>query len=175
MVQAAQSGRGANPVSPCSTDRHWPTLWGVFGQPQMRPVLVVVADVLSHQSFQVPLVHDDDVIQQVPSAAPHPTLGHSVLPRTAKGSAHGLAFHVFRRRHDVFAKFRVAVKIRNLCAGTYGHASRICCTIQSALGLLVTWKRRILRRSWPMTKKQYGTPNVSVGTVKKSMAAMASR
>jgi hypothetical protein len=29
------------------------------------------------------------------------------------------------------------------------------------------------RRSWPMTKKQYRTPKVSVGTVKKSMAAMA--
>jgi len=26
-----------------------------------------------------------------------------------------------------------------------------------------------------MTKKQYNTPNVSVGTVKKSIAAMASR
>jgi hypothetical protein len=32
-----------------------------------------------------------------------------------------------------------------------------------------------LRRSWPMTKKQYRTPNVSVGTVKKSIAAMAPR
>jgi hypothetical protein len=28
---------------------------------------------------------------------------------------------------------------------------------------------------WAMTKKQYRTPNVSVGTVKKSIAAMASR
>src|SRR5260370_1489711 len=30
-------------------------------------------------------------------------------------------------------------------------------------------------RSWPMTKKQYKTPKVKVGTVKKSMAAIASR
>ena len=36
-------------------------------------------------------------------------------------------------------------------------------------------KCRIFRRSWPMTKKQYRTPKVSVGTVKKSIAAMASR
>jgi hypothetical protein len=31
------------------------------------------------------------------------------------------------------------------------------------------------RRSCAMTKKQYSTPMVSVGTVKKSIAAMASR
>src|SRR5882762_5783035 len=63
----------------------------------------------------------------------------------------------------------------NLCGSLKAHASRNCCTTQSALGLRVTLKCRILRRSWPMTKKQYRTPNVSVGTVKKSIAAMASR
>src|ERR1700719_1364409 len=34
------------------------------------------------------------------------------------------------------------------------HASRICCATQRALGFRVTLKRRILPRSWPMTKKQ---------------------
>jgi hypothetical protein len=43
------------------------------------------------------------------------------------------------------------------------------------VGLRVTLKYRIRRRSWAMTKKQYSTPNVKVGTVKKSIAAMASR
>jgi len=43
---------------------------------------------------------------------------------------------------------------RNLFVGAYGHASRICCTIQSALGFRVTLKWRIFRRSWPMTKKR---------------------
>jgi len=61
------------------------------------------------------------------------------------------------------------------CTEVYGQASRICCTTQRAFGFLVTLKRRILRRSWPMTKKQYSTPKVIVGTVKKSMAAIASR
>ena len=37
------------------------------------------------------------------------------------------------------------------------------------------WKRRILRRSWPMIKKPYSTPKLMVGTVRKSIAAMASR
>src|SRR5215469_9235662 len=64
---------------------------------------------------------------------------------------------------------------KNLCGCLYAHASRNCCTIQSACGLRVTLKCRILRRSWLIAKKQFRTPNVSVGTVKKSTAAMASR
>src|SRR6516162_9758482 len=64
---------------------------------------------------------------------------------------------------------------KNLCGCWEAHASRNCWTTQSAWGFLVTLKCRILRRSWPMTKKQYSTPNVSVGTVKKSIAGMASR
>src|SRR5467141_3763803 len=63
----------------------------------------------------------------------------------------------------------------NLCGSLKAHASRSCCTIQRASGFRVTLKCRILRRSWPMTKKQYRTPKVSVGTVKKSIAAIASR
>jgi hypothetical protein len=59
--------------------------------------------------------------------------------------------------------------------GAYGQASRICCTIQAAFGFRVTLKLKIFRRSCPMMKKQYNTPNVIVGTVKKSIAAMAVR
>ena len=42
-------------------------------------------------------------------------------------------------------------------------------------GCGVTLKCRILRRSCSMTKKQYTTRNVAVGTVKRSKATMASR
>src|ERR1017187_6607860 len=49
-----------------------------------------------------------------------------------------------------------------------------CCTIQMLVGWRVTLKCRMRRRSWPMMKKQYRTPKVRVGTVKKSMAAIAS-
>jgi hypothetical protein len=55
---------------------------------------------------------------------------------------------------------------KNRCGCLKAHASRNCCATQRALGFRVTLKCRILRRSWPMTKKQYRTPNVSVGTVR---------
>src|SRR5215469_1322507 len=141
----------------------------------MRSILMVVADILGQQPLQVPLVQDNHVIEQVSSTTPDPTLRNPVLPRTAKGSADRLASHLFRERHHVAAKLRVSVEHKNRCAGTYGHASRICCAIQRVVGFRVTPQRRILRRSCPMTKKQYSTPKVSVGMVKKSMAAIASR
>src|SRR5262252_6598982 len=56
------------------------------------------------------LMEHDHVVQQVSAATPHPTLGNSILPRTPKGSAHGLASHILRRRDYVLAKFRVVVK-----------------------------------------------------------------
>src|SRR5215471_102321 len=56
------------------------------------------------------LMEHDHVVQQVSAATPHPTLGNSILPRTTKGSAHGLPFHILRRRNYVLAKFRVVVK-----------------------------------------------------------------
>jgi len=42
-------------------------------------------------------------------------------------------------------------------------------------GWLVTLKCRMRRRSCAITKKQYSTLKLSVGTVNKSMAAIASR
>ena len=138
----------------------------------MRPVLVVVAHILRHQPLQMPLIQDDHVVQQVSSAAP--------TQRSATPFCHGL-----RKAEPVgwlpmsltaettsLSNLESRSNNRNLGAGAYGHASLICCTIQRALGFRVTLTPGILRRSWPMTKKQYRTPEVSVGTVKKSIAAI---
>lgn len=64
--------------------------------------------------------------------------------------------------------------IRNLGAVPNGNASRNCWMIQALVGYFVRLKCRRRRRSWLMTKKQLRTPKVIVGTVKKSMAAIAS-
>ena len=49
----------------------------------MRPVLVVMADVLVHKSLQMPLIEDDHMVKQIAVAVANPTLGDDVLPRTA--------------------------------------------------------------------------------------------
>src|SRR5260221_1939087 len=53
----------------------------------MRAVLVVVANILSEQAFQVAFVNCDDVIQEITPATPYPTLCNSILPRTLERSA----------------------------------------------------------------------------------------
>src|SRR5258706_9762769 len=53
----------------------------------MRAVLVVVANILREQAFQVAFVHCDDVIQEITPATPYPTLCDSILPRTFERGA----------------------------------------------------------------------------------------
>jgi hypothetical protein len=58
----------------------------------------------------MPLIQDDYVIQQVAPATSNPTFRNTVLPRTAKGSARGLAAHVPRSRNHLGSKLGVVVK-----------------------------------------------------------------
>lgn len=56
-------------------------------QRKVRPVIMVITDVFGHQSLQVSLVQNDDMIQQVSSTVSNPALDDTVLPRTAKARA----------------------------------------------------------------------------------------
>jgi hypothetical protein len=56
----------------------------------MRPVLVIIADVLVHQTFQMPLVQDNHMIEQITAAVADPTFGNAILPRTSKAGSLGL-------------------------------------------------------------------------------------
>ena len=86
-----------------------------------------------------------------------------------------LTAKVFQHRRHFSAELAVAVEYQILGCTIFGKASRSCCTIQAPVGCSVTLKCRMLRRPWLITKKHYSIRKVAVGTVKKSMAAMASR
>jgi hypothetical protein len=86
----------------------------------MCPVFVVVEQVGSHQPFEMPLIQDDHVVQQVATATSHPTLRNTVLPRTAKGRASWLASHVPYSRNHLRSKLCVSVEQQEsvrLCVG----------------------------------------------------------
>ena len=74
------------------------------------PALVIVDQVGRHQSFEMPLIQDDLVVQQVASATSHPALNNTVLPRTAKDRARWFASHVPRSRNHLGARLCVAVE-----------------------------------------------------------------
>jgi hypothetical protein len=101
MMQAAESGKRENLASRGRIYRCWPTCWRILRQSQVRPILVVVANILGHQPLEVLLIQDDHVIQQVSSATSDPALRDTVLPRAAEGSAGGVASQVSYRRNHI--------------------------------------------------------------------------
>jgi hypothetical protein len=60
----------------------------------------------------------------------------------------------------------------NRGAVSHGHASRICCAVQAAVGCAVTLRWTMRRQSWDSTTNTNSTLKVAVGTVKKSTEAI---
>src|ERR1035438_8570484 len=76
----------------------------------MRPVLMVVTDVLTHQSFQMPFVENDDMVEQVPTAVPDSTLRDAILPRTLEAGPFGLDPEASDCVDHFFIEVRSAIK-----------------------------------------------------------------
>jgi hypothetical protein len=71
----------------------------------MRAVLVVAANVLDHETLEMPLVEHDDMIEQIVSATADKSFCYAVLPRTAKASSLGF----YPEALDGAGDFRVEV------------------------------------------------------------------
>ncbi len=141
----------------------------------MRSVLVVITNVLGQEPFQVALIDCNDMIKQISAATSHPTLGNPVLPGTLERGASWFAAQSSDRRHYFGAELGVAIKDQILGNGLKGKgftqllhhpgASRIAgdVEVQNAPAVVGNDKEAV------QNSKCEG------GTVKKSMAATASR
>src|ERR1039458_6725184 len=76
----------------------------------MCPVLVVVTDVLVHQTFQMPLVQDDQMIEQITATVTDPALGDTVLPWTSEAGSFWLDAEGLQGVDDFFVEVRAAIK-----------------------------------------------------------------
>jgi len=76
----------------------------------MATVLVIVGDVSSHESDEMALAENHNVLQELAPTAPNPALSGSVLPRTAIGDANRLCAHGPYELDDRRAEDRVAVE-----------------------------------------------------------------
>lgn len=90
MVQPTQSSPRDYLTSACRTS---PARWCLLLKPEVRPVVMIVGDVFEKKSLQMSLVHSDDVVEQLPSAAADPALSNTVLPRAPDGSLRGGNLH----------------------------------------------------------------------------------
>src|SRR5260370_27446182 len=108
----------------------------------MRAVLVVVANIVREQAFQVAFVNCDDVIQEITPATPHPTLCDSILPRTLERGADRLTLRDRTAAGTSSPYLASRSKMTNL-----GADPNNCWTIHELAGCFVTLKCRIRRRS----------------------------
>ncbi len=110
MVQPPESRQGLNLAFTLRANFCRPTCWRVLRESEVSPVLMIVEQVRRHQLFEMPLIQDNHVVQQVALATSHPALRNTVLPRTAKGRASWLTSHVPHSRNHIGAKLCVSVE-----------------------------------------------------------------
>jgi hypothetical protein len=83
MMQSAQSRHGKDvAIGARGFSRH--AAGGRFlRQAEMSSVVVVLADGIGYEAFQMPRIQHDHMIEQIPAAVACPSLGYTVPPRTA--------------------------------------------------------------------------------------------
>ena len=78
----------------------------------MCSVVMVVPDVLNHQAFQITLIEDDHMIEQIPAAVANPALSNAVLPRTPEAGPFRLDTQSLDSTDDLFINLVARSKIR---------------------------------------------------------------
>jgi hypothetical protein len=76
----------------------------------MGPIRVIVANVFRQQSFQVPLIEPNHVIEQVTAATADPPLGNTILPRTANQSSDCVETKRFNGGFDLEAELCIMIE-----------------------------------------------------------------
>jgi hypothetical protein len=92
----------------------------------MRPVLVIVGNILVYQAFQMLSIENDYMIEQIPPAATNPALSDAILPRTLKTGAHRLDTEAINGADDFLVKVGGSIEDRIFWRGIVGNASRNC-------------------------------------------------
>ena len=92
----------------------------VLVQPQVATVLVIVADVSSHEPDEMTCAENHDVLKELATAAADPPLRGSVLPWAAKRSANGFCARCFDELDDRSAKDEVAIEDEIFRSGVVG-------------------------------------------------------
>ena len=85
MMEAAESRPGNDLQCLLCSFHARSACWSFLVQPEVCPVVMIVAEVFVHKALEMALVENEDhVIEQVPAAVPDESLGHAVLPGTLK-------------------------------------------------------------------------------------------
>ena len=73
---------------------------------------MVITDVFVHQAFQMPLIEDDHMVEQIPSAVAGPVLCNAILPGASEAGPLGLDSKALHRDDHLWVKILARSKIR---------------------------------------------------------------
>src|ERR1017187_4937169 len=109
MMQTAKPWRRCDSAACISDCRGFTARRSLLVQAKVRSILVIIADVLIHEAFQMTLIRNDHM-DQIPAATPDPALRHTVLPRTSETGPLRLNAKDLHRVAHLLVKIRAAVK-----------------------------------------------------------------
>lgn len=87
MVEATEPWHRNDPTIWACSSGVCSSSWSLLVQPEICPVVVVVAHVFSHKTVKMFFVGYDGMIEQVASAIANPAFGDAILPRTSEAGS----------------------------------------------------------------------------------------
>lgn len=79
-------------------------------QREMCSVVVIVANVLAHQAFHVPLIRNNQMVEQVSTSVTNPMLCNPILPRASETDPFRLDLQGLDGTDDLFIEVRGAIE-----------------------------------------------------------------
>ena len=79
-------------------------------QREVRPVVLIVADVVIHQAFQMAFVQNNHMVKQIASTVANPTFCNAVLPRTSEACSLRFDAEALHRVKHFLIEVRPAIK-----------------------------------------------------------------
>ena len=116
MMQPAKTRQGDDAATRASALLRRPVPRRFFSQAKMRPVLVIIADVVIHEACQMVCVEHDHMIKQFATTAANEPFRNAILPRTSEAGPFGWIPKLFMVSMTSPSKFDARSKIKYLGA-----------------------------------------------------------
>ncbi len=110
MMQAAESWRRDDFGSDRSAFCPFSACRSLLFQPEMRSVIEIIADVLGHEAFQMTLIQDDHMVEQIATAVANEAFRNTVLPWTAEAGSLGFDAQALDCLYDLIVEVRATVE-----------------------------------------------------------------
>jgi hypothetical protein len=110
MMQTAKTRQGQNAAALASALLRRPAPRRFFPKAKMRQVLVIIADIVFHEAFQMVFVKHDHMAEQVPAAVADEAFRDSVLPRALKARSLRTNTKALDRINHIVIEARAAIE-----------------------------------------------------------------